>query len=125
METQGHRVSFTHTNAVHLKDTAINKSGIPIDDNGKPSGITSYNTHDNILDDLILVSSIRIKKYICLVVLHIVRLVEDIDDTLLKKSYQTLVRQFYLIHTKSGIRYDNGTGTKVKSPSKEPSDQIS
>ena len=123
MKTQGHCISLTHTDTVYLKDTTINKSGIPINDNRKPSRITSNNTHDNILNDLILVSSIRIKEYICLIILHIVRLVENIDNTLLKKSYQTLVRQFYLIHTKSGIRYDNGTSTKIKSPSKESSDR--
>lgn len=49
------------------------------------------NTHNNILDNLVLITPISVKEYICLIVLHIVRLVEDINNPLLKKSYQTLV----------------------------------
>lgn len=73
------------------------------------------NTHNNILDDLVLITPIGIKEYICFVVLHIVRLVEDIDNPLLKKSYQTLVGQTDFIHTKSWIWNNNGTSGEVKS----------
>ena len=73
------------------------------------------NTHNNILDNLVLITPISVKEYICLVVLHIICLVEDINNPLLKKSYQALVGQTDFIHTKSWIRNNNGTSGEVKS----------
>ena len=73
------------------------------------------NTHNNILDNLVLITPIGVKEYIRFVVLHIVRLVEDIDNPLLKKSYQTLVGQTDFIHTKSWIGNNNGARGEIKS----------
>ena len=73
------------------------------------------NTHNNILDNLVLITPISVKEYICLVVLHIICRVEDINNPLLKKSYQALVGQTDFIHTKSWIGNNNGTSGEVKS----------